>query len=364
MPLFSSVRIGSLALPNRIVMAPLTRRRASAGKIPNELNALHYAQRASAGLIITESVEVDPRSGGNAPTRPGIFNESQAEGWRKVTEAIHAHGGRVYIQLSHLGRASHPLMLVDDQEPVGPSPIAAEGMAFTPQGPKPFPVPHALEEKEIPAIVAQFAHAARLAKAANFDGVEIHGANGYLIDEFLRDGSNRRTDNYGGSLENRARFLLEVTEAVIAIWGSDRVGVRLSPLNTFNGMSDSNPREIFAYAAQALNRMNLAYLHLVEPAPAEAEKTAPEITGLIREAFKGPLILAGGYTKERAEQAVASGIADLIAFGEAYIANPDLPERFRTGAALNAPDRSTFYGGDSKGYTDYPALEAAMSETA
>jgi N-ethylmaleimide reductase len=350
MSLFEPLRIGPLTLPHRIVMAPLTRRRAGAGKVPTELSALYYEQRASAALIISESIEVDPRSGGDVPTRPGIFNGAQAEGWKRITERVHHAGGRIFAQLSHLGRASHPLLLADGAEPVAPSAIAADGNAFTREGPKPFPVPHALEIEEIPAIVAQFVHAARLALEAGFDGVELHGANGYMLDQFLRDASNRRADRYGGSPENRTRLLLEVTEAVAGVWGPDRVGVRVSPFNNFNGMSDSDPRALFTHVAAALRPFGLAYLHVIEPAGPDL--IAPHL----RAAFGGPLILAGSYTQSLAEAAIQAGTAELVAFGQAFIANPDLPRRLRSGAPLNSADRSTFYSGGARGYTDYPAL--------
>jgi len=351
MPLFSPFQIGPIPLANRIVMAPLTRRRAGPGKVPTALNALHYEQRASAGLIVTESTEVDPFSATDVPTRPGIFNDVQAEGWRKVVDRVHGAGGRIFLQLSHMGRATHPLLLADGRAPVAPSAIAAEGTAFTAEGPLPFPVPRALEAAEIAALVDQFAHGAALARQAGFDGVEIQAANGYLIDTFLRDGANQRTDAYGGTVEGRARFLREVVEAVAAIWGADRVGVHLSPVNSFNGMSDSDPLGHFTRIAEILDGYGLGYLHVIEPA------AAPQVTPAIRSAFQGPLILSSGYDKALAEAAVVSGSGDLVAFGEAFIANPDLPHRLRLNAPLNPADRATFYAGGAKGYTDYPALE-------
>jgi len=353
MKLLELFRLGALSLPNRMVMAPLTRRRADHGKIPNRLMAEYYAQRAGAGLIISESTEVDPRGAPEVPTRPGLFNAAQCEGWALVNDQVHRAGGRIFVQLSHLGRAAHPLMLADHGEPVAPSPIAALGSAHTSEGLRPFPVPRALSLREIPQIVDQFANAALLALEAGFDGVELHGANGYLIDQFLRSGSNHRTDAYGGTVQNRCRFLLEVAEAVAAIWGVERVGVRLSPWNGFNGMSDSNPMETFTYAAEALDQLGIAYLHFVEPA---GQRRA--LVPMLRRTFGGALIVAGGYDRETAEAVVADGTADLVAFGESFIANPDLPERFRTNAPLNRADRATFYGGGPAGYTDYPALAA------
>jgi len=351
MKLLEPLDLGPLRLPNRIVMAPLTRRRASFGKIPTELMAEHYAQRAGAGLIISESTEVDPHTAPDTPTRPGLFNSAQCDGWRRVTERVHQAGGRIFVQLSHLGRAAHPLMLTGRAEPVGPSSIAASGSAYTREGLLPFPVPRTLPLRDIRRIVDQFAQAASLALKAGFDGVEIHGANGYLIDQFLRSGSNQRTDDYGGGAQNRSRFLLEVTEAVAAIWGVERIGVRLSPWSDFNGMSDRHPVETFTYAIEALDQLGVGYVHLVEPVD-QKHPLAPKL----RSRFGGALIVAGGYGRDTGEAALAAGTTDLVAFGAGFIANPDLPERFRHNAPLNPADRATFYGGGAAGYTDYPAL--------
>jgi len=351
MKLLEPFDLGSLRLPSRVVMAPLTRRRADFGKIASALMADHYAQRAGAGLIISESTEVDPHSAPDTPTRPGLFNAAQTEGWRHVTDQVHQAGGRIFVQLSHLGRTAHPLMLTGRAEPIGPSSIAASGSAYTREGLKPFPVPQMLSLRDIPRIIDQFANAASLAHKAGFDGVEIHGANGYLIDQFLRSGSNHRDDDYGGSVRNRTRFLLEVTEAVAAIWGVERIGVRLSPWSEFNGMSDRHPVETFTYAAEALDQLGIAYLHLVEP----VDRKHP-LAPTLRRKFGGALILADGYNRSTAETAIAGGTADLIAFGTSFISNPDLPERFRRDAALNPADRATFYGGGAVGYTDYPTL--------
>jgi N-ethylmaleimide reductase len=356
MGLFEPIRIGDVLLPNRVVMAPLTRRRAGLGKVPTLVNAHYYGQRASAGLIVSESTEIDPLAAGVPPTRPGIFSNSQVHGWQLVTEAVHAKGGRIFMQLSHLGRASHPSMRIDGSAPVAPSAIQPKGMVFTPDGPQPYPLPRALETEEIQEVVAQFAKAAFNAKRAGFDGVEIHGANGYLIDEFLRDGSNQRTDDYGGSVANRARFLWEVTKAAVDIWGANRVAVRISPWNSFGDMSDSDPAGTFTHVAAALRPFGLAYLHVIESPPGHAEASEHPLAGRLRKAFGGPLMLAGGYDRAAADHALAS-VADLIAFGEAFIANPDLPLRFKSGLTLNSADRSTFYGGNERGYTDYPFAE-------
>jgi len=354
--LFSPVQVGPYTLPNRIVMAPMTRNRAGEGNVPTDLTTLYYTQRASAGLIVTEATQVAQEGQGYIST-PGIHSDAQVAGWRKVTDSVHAKGGKIFLQLWHVGRVSHTLFQPNGGAPVAPSAILLEGTTFTPEGPKPFSEPRALETAEIAGVVAQFAEGARRALEAGFDGVEIHGANGYLIDQFLRDGTNRRTDVYGGPVENRARFLLEVTEAVVGVWGADRVGVRLSPTGAFNGMSDSDPAKTFGYATRELDRFGLAYLHVVEPLGSPKPWVAP----LLREAFRGPLILNGGFNRETADAALAEGKADLISFGSLYLANPDLPERFAEGAPLNAPDQTTFYGGDHRGYTDYPTRDAVTA---
>jgi N-ethylmaleimide reductase len=350
--LFSPVQVGPYRLPNRIVMAPMTRNRAGEGNVPTDLMTVYYTQRSSAGLIVTEATQVCPEGQGYIST-PGIHTGVQAAGWRRVTEAVHAKGGKIFLQLWHVGRVSHTLFQPDGGAPVAPSAIPLEGSTFTPEGPKPFSPPRALETAEIPGVVRQYAAGARRALEAGFDGVELHGANGYLIDQFLRDGTNHRTDVYGGPVENRARFLLEVTEAVAGVWGADRVGVRLSPTGAFNGMSDSDPAKTFGYAVRELDRFGLAYLHVVEP----VDSPAP----LLREAFRGPFILNGGFDRETGNAALAEGQADLISFGSLYLANPDLPERFAEGAPLNPPDRATFYGGDHRGYTDYPTRDAVTA---
>lgn len=348
--LFTPITLAGLTLPNRIAMAPMTRNRAGEGHVPTDLMATYYAQRASAGLIITEATQVSPLSIAY-PNTPGIHTPEQAAGWRKITEAVHAAGGRIWLQLWHVGRVAHP-SLMDGQQPVGASAIAAKGETFTGKGMEPFVTPRALTTEEITQVVDQYAQGATYAKEAGFDGVEIHGANGYLIDQFLRDGSNQRTDEYGGSAENRTRFLNEVTCAVTSVWGGGKVGVRLSPVNPFNDMSDSAPLETFTQAARGLNDYGLAYLHVLEPLNHEGDPVTPAI----REVFRRPLIVNGGYTRETADDAISAGAADLVAFGVPFISNPDLPQRFAQNAPLNPPDRTTFYGGGAEGYTDYPAL--------
>jgi N-ethylmaleimide reductase len=353
--LFSPVRIGELVLPNRIVMAPLTRNRAGPGNVPQTINATYYAQRASAGLIISEATQISPQGVGY-PNTPGIYTRAQIDGWRRVTDAVHARGGRMFLQLWHVGRISHPSLQPDQALPVAPSAVKPDGDAFTYQGLQPFVTPRALEAAELPGIVADYRQAALNARQAGFEGVEIHAANGYLIDQFLRDGSNRRSDHYGGSIENRCRFLLQVTEAVTDAVGGARTGVRLSPVNPFNSMSDSDPQALFNAVVEALNPFRLAYLHVVEGAIHTSSEPPAFDVQAMRRLFQGPYMANGGYTRERAMQAVGSGAADLVSFGQLFIANPDLPDRLQANAALNVPDAETFYGGGEKGYTDYPAM--------
>ena len=360
--LFSPYRMCALTLPNRIVMAPMTRSRAGEGNVPGPMSVTYYEQRASAGLIISEGSQVSPQGVGYINT-PGIYAEAQVAGWKKVTDAVHRAGGRIFIQLWHVGRVSHQ----DFQGgalPVAPSALPIDGYVHTPGGKKPIPVPRALEIDEIPEIIEQYRRAAENAKAAGFDGVEIHGANGYLLDQFLQSGSNRRTDRYGGSLENRARLPLEVTEAVIGVWGGDRVGYRISPHFNRNSMSDANPRETYSYFTKELNNTGLGYLHLIEALGGREVLVPSEVRlgPIIRSIFKRTFMLNGGYDLRSGNEAIARGEADLIAFGTPFLANPDLPERFRQNAPLNKPDVATFYVGGAKGYTDYPAL--AMNVTA
>jgi len=352
--LFSPLTLGQLVLPNRIVMAPLTRNRAAEGNVPQAMNVEYYRQRATAGLIITEATQISPQGVGY-PRTPGIHSPLQIAGWQDVTRAVHGQGGRIFLQLWHVGRISHPSLQPDGELPVAPSAIRPAGEAATYTGMQPFVTPRALEAQEIAAIAEQYAHATHNAVQAGFDGVEIHAANGYLIDEFLRDGSNHRTDEYGGSLENRTRFLQEVTAAVCGVAGADRVGVRISPENSFNDMHDSNPQQTFDYVAARLSGYGLAYLHVVESDLVQGGRTLDY--GQLRAAFSGHYMANGKYDLARAQQAIRSGAADMVSFGTLYIANPDLVERFRRGAALNAADPETFYGGNEHGYTDYPCLD-------
>jgi N-ethylmaleimide reductase len=354
--LFSPVRVGALELPNRIVMAPMTRQRAGAGNAPTALNATYYAQRASAGLIVSEATQVSPQGVGYLNT-PGIHNAEQVAGWRLVTDAVHAAGGRILLQLWHVGRISHPSLQPGGALPVAPSAVRPEGKSYTANGSEPFVTPRALETAEIPGIVEDFRRGAENARAAGFDGVEIHAANGYLIDQFLRDKTNRRSDRYGGSTENRARFLLEIAEAVAGVWGPERVGVRLSPTYSYNDIADSDPAATFGHAVTQLDRLALAYLHLVEPGPKDPAVSSPiPDARFFRTLWRCALIANRGYDLERASAALASGAADLVSFAALYLANPDLPERFRRGGPFNPPDRATYYGGDAKGYIDYPVL--------
>ncbi|HZC57573.1 MAG TPA: alkene reductase [Xanthobacteraceae bacterium] len=356
--LFSPFTLGPLTLPNRVVMAPMTRNRAGRGNVPVALNATYYAQRASAGLIVSEATQVSPQGVGY-PGTPGIHSPEQVAGWKLVTDAVHKAGGRIYLQLWHVGRISHPSLQPGGGLPVAPSAIAPAGEAMTYDGMKPFVTPRALETAEISGIVEDFRRGARNAREAGFDGVELHGANGYLIDQFLRDGSNKRTDRYGGSAANRARLLVEVMEAITGEWGADRVGVRLSPAASFNDMADSNPAATFSAAVNELNRLRLAYLHIVEPIAGDsiAAGEMPDIR-FFRKIWRGALIGNKGYDLARANAVIRDGFADLVSFAALFLANPDLPERFRRGGPFNPPDRKTFYGGSAGGYTDYPPISA------
>lgn len=355
--LFSPVTMGALSLPNRIVMAPLTRSRAPKG-VQGPMNAEYYAQRAGetgAGLIITEATNISPEGRGYAFT-PGIYTDEQVAGWRLVTDAVHAKGGKIVCQLWHVGRISHPDLQPGGQLPVAPSAIKPEGNAFTEEGFKPHVTPRALTVEDIQRIVADYAHATKCAKAAGFDGVEIHAANGYLVEQFLKDKTNHRTDSYGGSVENRARFMLEVVEAVVGAWDADHVGIRLSPISPANDIDDSNPEPLYTYAVEQLAAYKLAFLEMVEGATG-GPRTVPngfDLQKLVK-IFGGKYIANNGYDQKLAEQALATGQADAIAFGKPFISNPDLATRFKNGLPLNEWDSKTFYGGDAHGYIDYPA---------
>ncbi len=351
--LFGSIALGDLQLPSRIVMAPLTRCRAAEGNVPQDLNVEYYRQRASAGLIISEATQVVPEGQGY-PMTPGIHSQAQVAGWRKVTDAVHAAGGRMALQLWHVGRVSHPVFQPGGNLPVAPSAIPPKGQIYGNTWKKvDYVAPRALELSEIPGVIEGYVAAARNAKLAGFDGVEVHGANGYLLDQFLRDGTNKRTDSYGGSVQNRARLLLEVVEAVVGVWGSSRVGVRLSPLNPNNDIADSNPKETFGFAARELARMKLAWVHVLEDIKTPAGE---EVTSTIKAACGAPVIANSGYTLETAQAAIRDGRVDAVAFGKLFIANPDLPRRLGAGGPFNEWDMKSFYGGTAKGYTDYPAL--------
>jgi len=351
--LFKPIKLGALELPNRILMAPLTRCRADADHVPTQIMADYYAQRASAGMIIAEATMAI--KGHSAFWRePGIYSDAHVAGWKRVTDSVHAKGGTIALQIWHGGRACHPL-LNGGAIPVAPSALRIENdEVHTPEGKKPYAVPRALELAEIPAIIEGFASAARYAKAAGFDAVEVHGANGYLLDEFLRDGSNKRTDAYGGSLANRAKLLLEVTTAVVSVFGKDRVGVRISPLNSYNDMKDSDPVGLTKYVSAALGDLGIAYLHMMRGDFAGLQ--TGDVSGAARQAFTGVLVANAGYTPDEGDDAIASGMCDAIAFGHHYVSNPDLVNRVRVNHPLVEPDARTFYTQDEKGYLDYPMM--------
>jgi N-ethylmaleimide reductase len=352
--LFSPVKLGSIAMSNRMVMAPLTRNRSSMEGVPQDINVTYYEQRATAGLIITEATPISAMGHGY-PLLPGIYTDAQVDGWKKVTDAVHAKGGKIVIQLWHVGRISHPTLL-NGATPVAPSAVKPAGKAFTFNGLVDYVEPRALDASELPGIVADYVQASKNAIKAGFDGVEIHSANGYLLDQFLRDGSNKRSDIYGGSIENRARFLMEVTKAVVDATGSDKVGLRLSPVNPFNDMKDSNPQAVFNYVTEQLNQFNLAYLHVVEGGIHGGGVADAFDFDAMRKLCKSPYMANLSYDKVRGNAAIASGHADAVAYGVPFIANPDLVERFRQDAPLNEADSKSFYGGTEKGYTDYPTL--------
>ncbi|AKU93586.1 NADH:flavin oxidoreductase, Old Yellow Enzyme family [Labilithrix luteola] len=356
--LLSPCTLGSLELANRMMMAPMTRSRAGAARMPGDMHTRYYLQRRTAGLIVSEALQISQQAIGYIGT-PGIHTDEQERAWRRVVSAVHEGGGTIFAQLWHAGRVSARAFQPAGAAPVAPSAIAAPGETYTDTGPVPFDMPRALETSEIPAIVQQFADAARRARAAGFDGVEIHGGSGYLIDQFLRDSANVRTDSYGGSAENRVRILLEVISAVRKECPIDRIGVRISPTVPFIGVSDSNPERTFRVVAEALSDFDLGYLHVIEPIADSAlvsKADVPRVTPIIREHFRGRLVLNGGYDAASAEGALARGEGDLVSFGALFVSNPDLPARFASGAPLSPPDRATFYGGGEQGYTDYPAL--------
>ncbi len=353
--LLTPLTVGALELPNRIIMAPLTRARAGATRTPNALMAEYYRQRASAGLILSEATSVDPMGVGYADT-PGIWSDEQVRGWSLITDAVHQEGGRIFLQLWHVGRVSDPVFL-NGQLPVAPSAIAPKGHVSLVRPEKAFVTPRALELSEIPGIIEAYRRGAENAQRAGFDGVEIHGANGYLLDQFLQDSTNHRTDEYGGSVENRARLMLEATDAAISVWGADRVGMHLAPRGDAHDMGDSNPAETFGYVARELGQRRLAFL-------CAREALGPNRLGpALKKVFGGVYIANERFTQQTAEEVIAAGEADAVAFGQAFIANPDLPERFAIDAPLNAPDAATFYAPGPKGYTDYPQLAAAPLAT-
>lgn len=347
--LFDPIHIGAIQAENRIVMAPLTRMRAFDQRIPSALSQEYYVQRASAGMILTEATAVTPQGVGY-PNTPGIWSDEHIEGWRRINAAVHAAGGKMVLQMWHVGRISDPIYL-DGELPVAPSAIAAEGHVATIRPYKPYVVPRALETDEIPGIVEDFRQAAENAKRAGFDGVEVHAANGYLFDQFLHDGSNQRTDQYGGSIANRARFLLETVDAVLTVWPADRVGVHFNTMSNAHSMQDSDPQALFGYVAEQLDSRKLAFVFV-----REALDTPQRILPIIRKTFRGVVIANDGLTRDSAEQLLADGEADAVSFGRMYIANPDLVERLRRGAPLNELNGSTIYGAGAEGYTDYPVL--------
>lgn len=356
-PLFTPIQVGALSLPNRIAMAPLTRCRADAEHVPTAIMAEHYAQRATAGLLIAEATMAIGGHSAFGGREPGIYSNAQVDGWKRVTDAVHAQGGRIVLQLWHGGRACHSLLNAGVQ-PVAPSPLRiTNDEIHTPKGKKPYETPRELRDDEIPGIIGGFRVAALNAQRAGFDGVEVHGANGYLLDQFLRDGSNQRSGPYGGSPANRARLLLEVTDAVIGVWGAGRVGVRISPLNSFNDMKDSDPAGLTSLVATELNRRGVAYLHLMRGDFFGAQKG--DVVTPARAAFRGVLMGNMGYAPAEAAAAVAAGTLDAVAFGHHFISNPDLVARVRAGVNLVEPDPKTFYSPGPRGYTDYPAMAAS-----
>lgn len=356
-PLLTPYDLGEFTLSNRVIMAPMTRSRAGDGNVPTKLMATYYRQRASAGLIISEGTQISEQGVGY-PWTPGIHTDKQVEGWKNVTDAVHEEGGKIFAQIWHVGRVSHP-MYHNGEKPVAPSAVKPEGEIFTSEGMKSFVTPRALEAKEIPGIVDDYRKAAANAVKAGFDGVEIHGANGYLIDQFIKDGTNKRTDKYGGTVENRARFVFEVIEAVSDEIGSKKTGIRFSPSGTNQGIHDSNPKHTYTYIINELNKLDLAYIHLMEPMEDVSEKQnyLTEVTKYFRNIYDGTLITNVNFDRESGMEVIENGTADLVAYGRLFLANPDLPERFAANTELNKPKPDSFYGGDENGYTDYPFLD-------
>jgi N-ethylmaleimide reductase len=357
--LFEPYTLGPITLPNRLVMAPLTRNRAVAGMVPSPLAVEYYGQRASAGLLITEASQVSQEGQGYQDT-PGIYSSEQVAGWRKVTDRVHERGGRIFIQIWHVGRISHVSLQPGNGAPVAPSAIRAKGKTFVNGTFTEISEPRALALEEISGIIETFRRGTANAIAAGFDGVEIHGANGYLLDQFAKDGTNKRTDAYGGSIENRARLMLEVAKVVAGEIGPERTGIRISPVTPANDVSDSNPQPLFDHIVEHLNAMKLAYIHVIEGATGGPRDIAPFDYGSLRRRFKGAYMANNGYDFDLATRMLAADAADLIAFGKPFLANPDLVERLKRGAPLNVPDKATFYGGGAKGYTDYPTLGEAL----
>ena len=353
--LFEPYKLGSLTLPNRLVMAPLTRNRALAGLVPNPLAVEYYGQRASAGLLVSEATQVSQQGQGYQDT-PGIYSKEQVAGWRKVTDRVHERGGRIFLQLWHVGRISHVSLQENNQAPVAPSAIRAKGKTFVGGTFADVSEPRELALDEIPGIIESFRKGAANALAAGFDGVEVHGANGYLLEQFAKDGTNKRSDAYGGSIENRAKLMLEVAKVVAAEAGPERTGIRISPVTPANDISDSNPQPLYDYIVDQLDGLKLVYIHVVEGATGGPRDIAPFDYGSLRKRFSGAYIANNGYDFELANKVLAANEADLIAFGKPFLANPDLVERLKTGAPLNEWDKATFYGGGAKGYTDYPVL--------
>ena len=352
------MKIGDLTLPNRIAMAPLTRNRASDPDVPGELAPVYYTQRASAGLLITEATQISQQGQGYAWT-PGVFNDAQVDAWTEVTKAVHEDEGHIFVQLWHVGRISHTSLQPDGGAPVAPSAIPAKTKTFIPSGFVETSPPRALETSEIAGVVADYANAASCARRAGFDGVELHAANGYLIDQFLRDGTNHRTDAYGGSIENRIRFALEVVDAVLKVWPATRIGIRIAPVSPANDITDSNPAALFGALTEALSKRSLAYLHVVEGSTMGPRDNAAFDYAAMKRAFSGAYIANNGYDRAMAIAAVKESRADMIAFGRLFISNPDLVERLKNDEPLAADDRKTWYGGGEKGYTDYPTWKAA-----